>query len=245
MAIALLDLDGELVHLSSSRVTSISDAIANITAYGRPLIIASDKKEMPGTVEKIRRSFNAVPFIPKNDLAVPEKYELANGIRYNNDHERDAYAAAMVAYRHYKNKFASLSKRVPPGVALDEIRARVVRGRSLEQALSDISQIDLPEEDREPEEAPEDAVLKKAQRPREQEEMIRKLRTLVSELYTEVQEKDREISRMRRLIQDERSKKKEKIRKEKEVSRLEGIIANQKRHLRREERRNKALKKTA
>ncbi|MCP1663296.1 MAG: DUF460 domain-containing protein [Methanocalculus sp. MSAO_Arc1] len=242
MALSLLDLDGDLIHLSSSRVTSVAEAIAEITAHGRPLIIASDKKEMPGTVEKIRRAFHAVPFLPKHDLAVSEKTECAGGIRYENDHERDAYAAAMMAYRHYKNKFASLSKRIPAGVALDEVRARVVRGSSLEQALVDLTPAE-PEEASSEDETDAPAVTGKAERPREHEEMIRRLRSLVSELYREVQEKDEEIVRLRRSVKAERSKGKEKIRRDAEISRLEGIISNQKRYLRREERRNKSLRK--
>lgn len=242
MAIALLNLDGEPVHLSSSRVTSVADAIAEIMVHGRPLIIATDKKEMPGTVEKIRRSFNAVPFIPKSDILVPDKYELATGSGYRNDHERDAYAAAMVAYRHYKNKFASLSKRLPPGVSLDEVRARVVRGLSLEQALTDLQAQEIPSEDAVFEPA-EEKPVPDAPRPREQDEMVRRLRMLVSELYAESQKKDEEIARVRRLLNGERSKKKERIQKDAEVVRLQGIIANQKRYLRKEERRNKGMRK--
>ncbi|GAA5261671.1 DUF460 domain-containing protein [Methanocalculus sp. MC3] len=241
MALALLSLDGDLIHLSSSRVTSVAEAIAGITTYGRPLIIASDKKEMPGTVEKIRRSFNAVSFLPKNDIPVSEKYELAADVNYTNDHERDAYAAAMLAYRHYKNKFASLSKRLPPGIALDEVRARVVRGLSLEQALAELSGDELQK-------APDEAAAPEAATPepkqsREQDEMIRKLRGLVSELYEESQKKNEEISRLHRLLKAERSKKKETVQRDAEVIRLQGIIANQKRYLRKEERRNKGMRK--
>ncbi|MDG6251527.1 DUF460 domain-containing protein, partial [Methanocalculus sp.] len=239
MALALLSLDGDLIHLSSSRVTSVAEAIAGITTYGRPLIIASDKKEMPGTVEKIRRSFNAVSFLPKNDIPVSEKYELAADVNYTNDHERDAYAAAMLAYRHYKNKFASLSKRLPPGIALDEVRARVVRGLSLEQALAELSGDELQK-------APDEAAAPEAATPepkqsREQDEMIRKLRGLVSELYEESQKKNEEISRLHRLLKAERSKKKEAVQRDAEVIRLQGIIANQKKYLRKEERRNKGM----
>jgi Uncharacterized conserved protein len=241
MALALLSLDGDLIHLSSSRVTSVAEAIAGITTYGRPLIIASDKKEMPGTVEKIRRSFNAVSFLPKNDIPVPEKYELAADVNYTNDHERDAYAAAMLAYRHYKNKFASLSKRLPPGIALDEVRARVVRGLSLEQALTDISGQECPEEPGGT--AAPEAATPEPKQSREQDEMIRKLRGLVSELYEELQKRDDEISRLHRLVKAERSKKKETVLRDAEVVRLQGIIANQKRYLRKEERRNKGMRK--
>jgi hypothetical protein len=242
MGLALLNLEGELVHLSSSRVTSVSEAIAEITEYGRPLIVASDKKEMPGTVEKIRRSFNAVPFLPKNDISLSEKYELAGGVHSTNDHERDAYAAAQVAYRNIKNKFASLSKRIPSGVALDEVRARVIRGRSLEQALSDLSPARPPEVSSEEVEREEIVGSGGSVRSREQEEMIRRLRSLVSELYSESQQKEDEVTRLRRLLKAERSKKKEMIRRDAEVARLLGIIDNQKRYLRKEEKRNRSLR---
>ena len=117
-AIAALDLEGNLIHLSSSRQMSMSDVSEVLYKIGKPLIIASDVHEMPYSVEKVRRAFNGVAYTPRQDMSVETKLELASPHRYGNDHERDALSAALEAHRSYKNKFQSILKRIPPGTTL-------------------------------------------------------------------------------------------------------------------------------
>ena len=64
-AVAALDLDGNLLHLASSRQMNMSDVIESLYKVGKPLIIASDVQEMPFTVEKIRRAFSAIAYTPE------------------------------------------------------------------------------------------------------------------------------------------------------------------------------------
>ncbi len=135
---AAIDLDGNLLHLASSRQMNMSDVIESLYKVGKPLIIASDVHEMPFSVEKIRRAFSAIAFTPRQDMGVDAKVEITAPFRYANDHERDALSAALEAFRHYRNKFQNLAKRVPPGHDLDEVRARVIRGQALEQVLGDL-----------------------------------------------------------------------------------------------------------
>ena len=89
-------------------------------------------------MEKIRRAFSAIPYSPKQDVSVETKVELTESFQYANDHERDALSAALDAYRQYRHKFQNLLKRIPPGHDLDEVRARVIRGQSLEHVLGDM-----------------------------------------------------------------------------------------------------------
>ena len=124
--IAAVDLDGNLVLLTSSRQMTMSDIIEELYHAGKPLIIASDVHEMPYSVEKIRRAFNAIPYTPKQSLSVEAKYDLTASFTYMNDHERDALSAALDAYRSLQNKFRNIVKRVQPGVDLDEDRKSVV-----------------------------------------------------------------------------------------------------------------------
>ncbi len=63
-AIAALDLEGNLLHLSSSRQMSMSDVTEVLYKIGKPLIIASDVHEMPYSVEKVRRRSTALPIPP-------------------------------------------------------------------------------------------------------------------------------------------------------------------------------------
>jgi len=80
--IAALDLDGNLVLLSSSRQMTMSDIVEELYRAGKPLIIASDVQQMPYSVEKIRRAFNAIPYTPKQSLSVEAKYDLTAQFSY-------------------------------------------------------------------------------------------------------------------------------------------------------------------
>ncbi len=80
-AVAALDLDGNLLHLASSRQMTMSDVIESLYKVGKPLIIATDVQEMPYSVEKIRRAFSAIAFVPKQDVSVETKVEMTAPFR--------------------------------------------------------------------------------------------------------------------------------------------------------------------
>ena len=122
-AVAALDLDGNLMHLESSRQMNMSGVIEALYRVGKPLVVASDVQEMPYSVEKIRRAFSAVAYTPRQDTSVEAKLSLTAGFPYANVHERDALSAALDAFHQYEAKFRNLIKRVPPGHDLDEVRA--------------------------------------------------------------------------------------------------------------------------
>jgi hypothetical protein len=117
--IAALNLKGELIDLISARAMSSSDVIEWIAARGRPLVVATDVFPTPGAVEKVKRSFNAVLFTPGTDVPAEEKIALGKEFGYKNDHERDALAAAISAFKRHKNKFQQVEKKVPAEIDPD------------------------------------------------------------------------------------------------------------------------------
>ena len=135
--IAALNLSGELVDLISSRAMSSSDVIEWIAARGRPLVVATDVFPTPGSVEKVKRAFNAVLYSPGGDIPAEEKIALGKEFGYKNDHERDALAAAISAFKKYRNKFLLVEKKVPSEIDPDEVKALVVRGYSIENAIAE------------------------------------------------------------------------------------------------------------
>ncbi|MCQ2355529.1 MAG: DUF460 domain-containing protein, partial [Methanocorpusculum sp.] len=244
IGIAALDLDGNLVYLASTRLFSAADLTREIAALGKPLIIASDKAEMPFGVEKIRRAFSAVAWNPKKDILIKEKYVLAAGRDFKNDHERDSLSAAVYAYRTYKNKFESILKRAPAGVDTDELRAQIVRGLSLEQALSRISgtaPAAVPDA-AEPDELPEIIFDERDERITRQEETIWRLRTLAETLSRESARKDKTISALHRKLNAEREERYAKLLAATEIAERDREIATVKKQLRKEERRCKNLR---
>ena len=238
-AFAALDLDGNLLHLQSSRQMTMSDVIEALYKVGKPLIIASDVREMPYTVEKIRRAFSAIAFTPKQDTSVDTKVELTGPFPYMNDHERDALSAALDAHRHYRHKFQNLVKRIPAGHDLDEVRARVIRGQSLEQVLGDMkvpARVTVC-----PEAPPVIADAKVDERVRVLDGMVKRLRTFVGELQEEIKTRDYEIHRLQSRIRRISTSRDAALAKDAEIAKRDAIIDGQKKRLRKEERHNRNL----
>jgi predicted RNase H-like nuclease (RuvC/YqgF family) len=251
-AVAAMDLDGNLLHLSSSRQTTMSGVIEALYRVGKPLIIASDVQEMPFTVEKIRRAFNAIAYSPKLDISVETKMEITRPYQYANDHERDALAAALSAYRQHQAKFQNLVKRVPPGNDLDEVRARVIRGQSLEQVLYEMRGKPVLVREgvsRQPvgpplQAAPGDeaaAVSRHDDRVRVLDGTVKRLREYVGELQTQLQEKEYEITRLHARIRKVRSAREGVLMKDTEIAKRDTVIQSLKQRLRKEERHTRSL----
>lgn len=243
IGVAALDLEGNLVYLKSTRLFSAADLIFEIAKLGHPVIVASDKAEMPFGVEKIRRAFSAASWTPKKDILIKEKYQITEGKDFKNDHERDSLAAALYAYKSYKNKFDSILKRAPPGVLVDEIFVRVIKGLSLEQALSEI----LEKEESQSEESTgkiSEPILfdERDERIARQEEELRRLRALAGELSLESTQKDKTIAALNKKLSEEREKTHTEILLSSEVSERDKELSQVKKALRKEERRCKNLR---
>jgi predicted RNase H-like nuclease (RuvC/YqgF family) len=241
-ATAALDLDGNLLHLESSRQMTMSDVIESLYRVGKPLIVATDVQEMPYSVEKIRRAFSAIAFVPKQDVSVDTKMELTASYQYANDHERDALSAALDAYRQYRHKFQNLLKRIPPGHDLDEVRARVIRGQSLDMVLAEMKVFV-----REPVEAPAVPVpaegARSDERVRVLDGMVKRLRTFVAELQEEVKAKEYEIHRLQARFRKVHTARDAALAKDAEVVKRDAVIQSLKKRLRKEERYSRNLVK--
>ncbi|MFA5331027.1 MAG: DUF460 domain-containing protein [Methanoregula sp.] len=239
-AIAAIDLDGNLVHLESSRQITMSGVIEALYRSGKPLIVASDVHEMPYSVEKIRRAFSAIAYTPKQDTSVEAKLSLTGGFPYANVHERDALSAALDAFLQYQNKFRNLIKRVPPGHDLDEVRARVIRGQALDQVLLEINAV-APEPAAEIPAAP--VAAQHDERIRVLDGMVKRLRTYVTELEEEITAKEYEIHRLQGRLRAAHEKRDVQVAKDAEIAKRDAIIQSLKKRLRIEERHTRTLTK--
>ena len=115
--------------------------------------------------------------------------ELTAGTGYANPHERDAVSAALDAYRSLKNKFQNIAKRVPPGIDLDEVRAGVLRGRSIEAVLADLSGRQKPAP------APPESPQPQPTPPAQADDRLVQLERQVRRLQVFVQELEERIAR--------------------------------------------------
>ena len=224
VGIAILSLDGELLCLKSSRGIAPDEVVKLIAEYGKPAVIASDVTPMPGSVEKIRRSFNAVPASPGIEVSAEEKIALGKTFGYSNDHERDALTAALLTYRSYKNIFTRIEKKAPQNADLELIKFHVIRGASIETAIEKVRASGEPEKPRprelsgKPEEKlVDESLLKMRETVQRQNEQIQNLQEYLEELKKELIVKDRKISKLESRLNSFKKEAYSEIRKSKEI----------------------------
>jgi len=253
--IAALNLSGDLVDLISSRAMSSSDVIEWIAARGRPLVVATDVFPTPGAVEKVKRAFNAVLFTPGGDMPGVEKIALGREVGYRNDHERDALAAAFSALKKYKNKFLQVEKKAPAEIDPDEVKALVVRGYSIENAVAEFIKPSMPIPVRPSAPAPLAASTdpeNNAHRLQNQQltEQVRTLRSYVDELKTELATKGAalrnagvKLDRLKDKTAREIKRQHEINIRDKEIERLRAILRSERKYAKKLKKNMAARKK--
>jgi predicted RNase H-like nuclease (RuvC/YqgF family) len=238
--IAALNLQGELIDLKSSREMSSSEVIEWIAARGRPLIVAADVFPPPGAVEKVKRSFNAVLYSPGMDISAEEKIALAKEFGYKNDHERDSLAAALSAFKKYKNKFMQVDKKVPAEVDPDEVKSLVVKGYSIENAVSELTKQPVIQEIEEHRVEVVEAPCVEALRSQIQQlsEQIKTLRSYVDELKCEIADREDTIIGIRAKMERLKDKSSREIKRhheikirDKEIERLRSILRSERKYI--------------
>ncbi|MBD3203228.1 DUF460 domain-containing protein [Candidatus Woesearchaeota archaeon] len=105
-AYAVLDFNFNLVAVDSKRNFPLSEIITSVFHLGDPILVAADKKEIPSLVEDFSRKLGAKTFTPSYDMKKGEKKRMVkvnNFSKYvNNAHETDALAAAIYAFKDYR-----------------------------------------------------------------------------------------------------------------------------------------------
>ncbi|MBX0295643.1 DUF460 domain-containing protein [Haloarcula nitratireducens] len=219
-AVAIVGLDGEVLDVYSSRTSDRADVIEWIIERGRPVVLAADVTPMPETVEKFRRSFDAAGWEPERDLPVDEKKHRTREERYENDHERDAMAAALYAFDHHESQFDRVAEKVPPQHEVGHVVDRVVAGEeSVEAVLRDLEGEDESEEaatGHQPRELTEEE-----KEIRRLEARIDRLEDHVEDLKGTIQQKDDRLEEKDKQLEKARQEGRREVRKDREVTRLE------------------------
>ena len=220
-AVAIVGLDGDVLDVMSTRTADTAEVIEWIIERGRPVVVAADVTPMPNTVEKIRRSFDAAGWVPDRDLPVDEKQHRTREEGYDDDHQRDAMAAALSAFDAHADQFARVAAKVPPGQEVGPVVARVVAGEESVEAVLD----DLRDDDGDSEES--DSDHEPAERSPEQkridqlEGQVERLQSHVEDLNATIDDKDEEIDEYERELSQARSEQRKEARRDREVQRLE------------------------
>ncbi|MCS7118739.1 MAG: DUF460 domain-containing protein [Archaeoglobaceae archaeon] len=216
-AVAIIDLSGNLIKVKSKKDWSLSDVLEFINSYGKPVIIATDKKNPPEFVNKVRSSFNAILYSPREDLSTEKKRDLTSKYRFLNDHERDALSSAIDALKNYESKFRNIEKRLPTGYDLEKAKAEILRGATL-KSLFEPQSMEKVEKKEEQEIDFFELIEKKDKKIKELKEENEILRKQISELKAEIEKLRMRIA----VISDE---EREKIRREIYIKNVEAKIS--------------------
>jgi hypothetical protein len=219
-AAAVVDLDGSVLDVYSTRTDDTAAVIEWLIERGRPVVVAADVTPIPETVEKFRRSFDAAGWTPTADLPVDEKLHRTREVRYDNDHERDALAAALFAHDAHAEQIERVSRKVPPQIDRGEVIARVISGEeSVEAVLRDLRDDEEPDERTESHDPREPSPEEK--RIRELETQVERLESHVEDLKDRLEEKDDRIEEYEEELSEARREERRQARERREVTRLE------------------------
>ncbi len=220
-AVAIVGLEGEVLDVWSSRTSDTADVIEWIVERGRPVIVAADVTPMPETVEKFRRSFDAAGWTPDSDLPIDEKQHRTREQPYDDDHQRDAMAAALYAIDAHEDQFERIAAKLPPGLDRGEVTARVVAGEeSVEAVLTDLNDDDTGGEEESNEHEPRE-LTEEEQRIKDLERQVERLQSHVETLEGRVEDRDDRIDELESELSLARREERTQVRKDREVSRLE------------------------
>lgn len=216
--IAILDLNGRLLGLHSSKDMGVSETIDYIIQFGRASLIASDVNPLPHFVEKVSSKLGCQVYRPEHPLTVSEKLELTRAYQVENSHQRDALAASISAYNNYQNKFRKIE-------SLDlgqDVKHNVIAGLAIKYKRGQ------PEKNTKPKK-------KRNHSAQVSVDGILRLKSQLEELQNEAREKDKRIENLSESLKLERSKYRREMLKESEIGRLNDIASTLRMKLRERE----------
>ncbi len=153
--IAVLDITGNLIYYGSGRNLDRSRITEIVSSIGRPVIVAVDVADPPDLARRLASQWGAALYTPPQDLTPQEKRLLASKLAdsVEDSHVRDALAAAVKAYNAVKAKMSSIERFLEDmGLSeeADKVKAEVIRGVTVAEAVERVIESRLLEEGREP-----------------------------------------------------------------------------------------------
>jgi len=100
---AILDLNGNLIKVESAKELDLGSLISKIIYYGKVLVVGTDKQRTPSFVNDFAVKTGGIVISPKEDIKVEEKEQLTKEFEFKGDHQKDALASSILAYKKIKN----------------------------------------------------------------------------------------------------------------------------------------------
>jgi len=124
-------LNGRLVASGCEKEASDEKIVEVVSRIGVPVLIASDTSPPSHFVQKIAARLNVKVFFPKESLARLEKRTIGKDIE--DVHIRDAYAAAVKAYRRHQNRLRQIDAMAVADK--EELKKMVITGERIAERL--------------------------------------------------------------------------------------------------------------
>ncbi|MFH0874524.1 MAG: DUF460 domain-containing protein [archaeon] len=147
-AYAAIDFDFNLIGVESKKDFSISEMISKAILHGEPIIIGTDKKEIPSFIKEFSQKVGAKIAAPSYDTKKGEKKRLVTTSKFikyvKNAHEIDAIASAIYAYHSYleliKKIKATLERENKQGLQSRVISLVILENISINNAISTLEE---------------------------------------------------------------------------------------------------------
>ncbi len=125
-AYAAIDFDLNLIGVESKKDFGISEMISKVMYLGDPVLIGTDKKEIPSFIRSFSNKVGAKIVTPGYDTKKGEKKRLVQESRMirftKNVHEVDALASALYAYSDHRE----LLKKMKAQIKEDDVREKAI-----------------------------------------------------------------------------------------------------------------------
>lgn len=136
IGIAILDLCGRKLA-SESSAGGISEAVKIIERHGTPSLICCDVAPAPEMAQRVASYFSCRLYAPQQNIREEDKRLVARGAGVSNNHERDAYAAAVYGFRAHANKLRQIDALSGLGQGEKEkIKHLLMRGYRITDAFA-------------------------------------------------------------------------------------------------------------
>ncbi len=145
VGIAIIDLSGRKIATASGS-GGMAEAVKIIERHGTPSLIACDVFPAPEMAHKVASYFSCRLFSPSREVREEEKRKMAAGSGVRNNHERDAWCAAVLAFRSHANRLRQIdSLEGFPQQEKEEVKHLLLKGYKLRDALLSLRE---PEEEK-------------------------------------------------------------------------------------------------
>ena len=146
---AVLDIEGNPVHVDSSKQFNLNSLISESIKLGKVVLVGTDKSKVPRLVEDFATKIGARVVSPKEDIKVDEKRGMTGRFDLDDGHQSDALASALFAYnsaKHLLDKIDFFVKENKKHDIRNEIKQMVlVKQISIKSAVGVIEKKEEPD----------------------------------------------------------------------------------------------------